>query len=165
MTLEATAPPRGCDEFPDWNTRENIIVISHGLVNNRCAKINQNEERASTNHTTPANAQDYIGKIVTVTMDRQLGTKHPKHRFEYPVNYGYIADTISGDGEELDAYVLNVREPLETFTGTCVAVIHRTNNNDDKLVVVAPGTSITDEEINAQTYFQEQWFESVIREQ
>jgi len=108
------------------------------------------------------NAQDYIGKTVTVTMDRQLGTKHPKHGFEYPVNYGFIDGTLSGDGEELDAYVLNVTEPLEAFTGTCVAVIHRTNDNDDKLVVVADGTTITDEEISKQTHFQEQWFESVI---
>lgn len=114
------------------------------------------------NQSALTNVQDYIGKTVTVTIDRQLGSQHPKHRFEYPVNYGYIADTVSGDGEELDAYVLNVTEPLETFTGTCVAVIHRTNDNDDKLVVVATDTSITDEEINAQTHFQEQWFESVL---
>ena len=50
--------------------------------------------------------KDYIGKIVDVVMDRPLGTKHPKHGFIYEVNYGYIPNTISGDGEELDAYVL-----------------------------------------------------------
>ena len=35
-----------------------------------------------------------------------LGSKHAKHGFIYPVNYGFVPDTISGDGEELDCYVL-----------------------------------------------------------
>ncbi len=50
--------------------------------------------------------EEYIGKKVTVEMDRPLGTKHPKHGFIYEVNYGFIPGTVSGDGEELDAYVL-----------------------------------------------------------
>lgn len=36
----------------------------------------------------------------------------------------------------MDSYVLGIYEPLETFTGKCIAIIHRTNDNDDKLVVV-----------------------------
>lgn len=44
--------------------------------------------------------------------------------------------TIAPDGEEIDAYVLGVFEPKEEFTGTCIAVIHRTNDDDDKLIVV-----------------------------
>ena len=108
------------------------------------------------------NATDFIGKPVIVTMDRQLGTTHPKHDFEYPVNYGFIADTISPDGEELDAYVLMVDAPVAEFEGVCVAVVHRTNDNDDKLVVVPQGATISDDEIRKATYFQEQYFESVI---
>lgn len=108
------------------------------------------------------NPLDFIGKTVTVTMDRQLGSTHPKHGFEYPVNYGFIEGTESGDGEELDAYVLNITRPLQIFTGVCVAVIHRVDDNDDKLVVIPKDTRITDEEIRAQTHFQEQWFKSVI---
>ena len=105
---------------------------------------------------------DYIGKIVNVVMDRPLGTKHPKHGFVYEVNYGYIPNTVSGDGEELDAYVLNVDEPLKEFEGEVVAVLHRTNDDDDKLIVVPKGTKIDDETIIKKTYFQEQWFKSVI---
>ena len=104
----------------------------------------------------------YLNKEVTVKMDRPLGSKHPKHGFIYPVNYGYIPNTISGDGEELDAYVLGEHKPLETFTGKVVAIIHRTNDNDDKLVVMAEGRNYTDEQIRALTEFQEQYFESVI---
>lgn len=95
-------------------------------------------------------------------MDRPLGTKHPKHNFIYPVNYGYIPNTISGDGEELDAYVLGEHKPLDTFEGIVIAIIHRTNDNDDKLVVMAEGRNYTDEQIYALTEFQEQYFESVI---
>lgn len=104
----------------------------------------------------------YLNKLVTVKMDRPLGTKHPKHGFIYPVNYGYIPNTISGDGEELDAYVLGEHTPLNTFTGRVVAIIHRTNDNDDKLVVMEDGKNYSDDQIRALTEFQEQFFESII---
>lgn len=107
-------------------------------------------------------SKDYIGKIVNVTMDRPLGSKHPKHGFIYPVNYGYIPNTISGDGEELDAYVLGVHEPLETFEGKVIAIIHRLNDNDDKLVVVPQDKNYTNDQIIALTEFQERFFKSEI---
>lgn len=109
------------------------------------------------------NATDYLGKIVKVVIDRPLGSKHPKHGFEYLVNYGYVPNTVSGDGEELDVYYLGVTESLASATGKCIAVIHRTNDDDDKLVIVPENsTGLTDEEIQAQTNFQEQFFQSVI---
>ena len=107
-------------------------------------------------------SKDYIGKIVTVTMDRPMGSTHPKHGFVYPVNYGYIEGTISGDGEELDAYVLGEHKPLDTFQGRVIAVIHRLNDNDDKLVVMADGRDYSNDAILALTEFQEKWFESTI---
>lgn len=107
-------------------------------------------------------ATEYIGKKVFVKIDRPLNSKHPKHGFLYPVNYGFVPNTVSGDGEELDAYVLGVNEPLETFSGQCVAVIHRTDDDDDKLVVIPEKTVISDEEIEKQTAFQEQWFHHVL---
>lgn len=107
-------------------------------------------------------SREYLGKIVEVKMDRVMGSKHPKHGFIYPVNYGYIPNTISGDGEELDAYVLGVFEPVENFKGKVIAIIHRINDNDDKLVVVPENKNYTDQQIRALTEFQEQWFESEI---
>lgn len=106
--------------------------------------------------------KEYIGKIVEVVMDRPLGSTHPKHGFIYEVNYGYIPNTVSGDGEELDAYVLGQHKPLSNFTGQVIAIIHRTNDDDDKLVVVEKGKNYTDEQIRVLTEFQEQWFESEI---
>ena len=106
--------------------------------------------------------KEYLGKKVRVVMDRPLGSVHPKHGFVYPVNYGYIPDTISGDGEELDAYVLGEHNPLSEFDGVVVAIIHRINDNDDKLIVMQEGRNYTDDQIRALTEFQEQYFESVI---
>lgn len=106
--------------------------------------------------------EEYLGKIVEVKMDRPLGTKHPKHGFIYLVNYGYIPNTISGDGEELDAYVLGEFEPLETFEGKVIAIIRRTNDNDDKLVVTKTDKNYSDEQIRALVEFQERYFESII---
>ena len=107
-------------------------------------------------------SKEYLGKIVEVKMDRVMGSKHPQHGFIYPVNYGYIPNTISGDGEELDAYVLGVFEPVENFKGKVIAIIHRINDSDDKLIVVPENKNYTDQQIRALTEFQEQWFESEI---
>ena len=106
--------------------------------------------------------KDFLGKIVTVKMDRPLGTTHPKHGFIYEVNYGFIPNTISGDGEELDAYVLGEHRKLEEFEGRVIAVIHRTNDDDDKLVVMQDGRNYTDDQIEALLEFQERFFEHVM---
>ena len=109
-----------------------------------------------------ANAKDYLGKEVTIQIDRQLGTRHPKHGFMYMLNYGFIPNTVSGDGEELDAYLIGEFEPVETSKGKVIAVIHRTNDDDDKLVVSKDGKEYSDDAIRALTEFQERFFESII---
>lgn len=107
-------------------------------------------------------SKEFLGKTITVKIDRPMGSKHPKHEFIYPVNYGFVPNTISGDGEELDCYVLGIFEPLDTFEGKCIAIIHRTNDNDDKLIIVPEGVNYTDSQITALTEFQERFFKSVI---
>ena len=109
-----------------------------------------------------SNAKDFLGKIVEVKVDRQLGSKHPKHGFIYPVNYGYIPGTISPDGEELDAYLLGSFEPFQESKGKVIAIIHRTNDDDDKLIVSTNGFEYSDDAIRALTEFQERFFESII---
>ena len=108
------------------------------------------------------NSIKFLNKTIDIKVDRPLGSKHPKHGFIYPVNYGYVPNTTSGDGEELDAYILGIYEPLETFTGKCIAIIHRTNDNDDKLVIVPENKFFSNREIHVLTDFQEQYFESII---
>lgn len=108
-------------------------------------------------------AQVFLGKRVTVEIDRPLGSIHPEHGdIHYPVNYGVVPDAIGLDGSELDAYVLGVFEPVETFIGRCIAIVHRTNDDDNKLVVVPEGREYSDEQIRALVEFQERFFESVI---
>ena len=105
-----------------------------------------------------------LGTTVTVTVDRPLGTYHPKHKdLYYPINYGYIEGIIAPDGEEQDAYILGVDEPVEQFTGKVIAIIHRFNDVEEKWVVAPEDKSYTKEEIWKAVKFQEQYFESEIR--
>ena len=108
------------------------------------------------------NTKDYLDKIIKIKIDRPFGSKHPKHGFIYPVNYGYVPNTISGDGEELDAYLLGVFEPVNEYEGKCIAIIHRTDDDDDKLVIVPNNTDYSDDAINALTEFQERYFKHII---
>ena len=61
----------------------------------------------------------FLGKTVKVRVDRPIGSKHESFDIHYPVNYGYLPDTVAPDGEELDAYALGVSVPTEEFTGRC----------------------------------------------
>ena len=74
----------------------------------------------------------HIGRDVSITIDRPLGSRHPQWGFIYPVNYGYLPGTMAADGEPLDAYVLGVFKPVAAFDGCCLAVIHRLDDDDDK---------------------------------
>ena len=53
-------------------------------------------------------------------------------------------------------------EPVDEFVGIVIAIIHRTNDNDDKLIVVPDGINYSDDAIKALTEFQERFFESII---
>jgi inorganic pyrophosphatase len=49
-----------------------------------------------------------------------------------------VPDTKAPDGEEIDAYFLGIDKPVKKAQGKCIAIIHRLNDDDDKLVVVPP---------------------------
>ena len=103
-------------------------------------------------------------KIVTVIIDRPLGSVHPKHpNIVYPVNYGYIAGTVAGDGEEEDVYILGVDHPVSTFTGQLIAKLHRQADVEDTWVAAPRGMTFTEDEIRAAVHFQEQYFHTDIR--
>lgn len=126
-------------QYEPWDYMDDYPVVLHNVPNTK-----------------------YIGQIVQVKIDRPLGSKHPKFGFEYPINYGYIPFTKSADGEELDAYVLMVDEPIQEYIGRCIGVIHRTDDDDDKLIVVPEAYDLADEEIEKQTDFQEKWFKHIL---
>lgn len=110
-------------------------------------------------------ASRFLGKNISVRIDRPLGSQHPEHSFAYDANYGHIPNTCAPDGDELDAYYLGIDIPLQKdqeIKGECIAVIHRLDDDDDKLVVVPSKVKITNEEIERLTKFQEQWFKHEI---
>ena len=105
-----------------------------------------------------------LGRTVTVLVDRPLGSCHPKHGdIRYAVNYGYVPGVMAPDGEEQDAYILGVSQPVTEFTGRVIAVIHRFDDVEEKWVVAPEGVRFTKEEIAAQVAFQEQYFRTEIR--
>ena len=110
------------------------------------------------------NAIKYIGKEINVIIDRPIGSIHPKYpEHIYLVNYGYVPNTLSGDGEELDCYILGEFRPLKEYKGKCIAVIHRENEDDDKLIIA--NNNYSNSEIRLLTDFQEKYFKSeIIRE-
>ena len=126
-------------KYQPWYYMDDYPVVLHNLPNTK-----------------------YIGQIVYVKIDRPLGSKHPKHGFEYKVNYGFIPYTKSGDGEELDAYVLMEDKPLEEYIGRCIGVVHRTDDDDDKLIVVPEAYDLADEIIEEDIAFQEKWFKHIL---
>ena len=104
-----------------------------------------------------------IGETVRVIIDRPLGAYHPKHKdLFYPVNYGYIEGIIAPDGEEQDAYILGVDEPVNEFTGKIIAIIKRLDDVEEKWVVAPENMTFTKEEIMKQVQFQEKYFKTEI---
>lgn len=106
---------------------------------------------------------DYLNKIVEVKIDRPIGSSHPNYSDHiYLVNYGYVPDTISGDGKELDCYILGEYKPLKEYKGKCIAIIHRLDDDDDKLIIVPENINFTNNEIRVLTDFQEKFYKSEI---
>ena len=104
--------------------------------------------------------QELMGKLVHVVVDRPVGYQHGD--IVYPINYGYIPGIIAGDGEEQDAYILGINEPLAEFDGQVIAAICRKNDCEDKLVV-APVESVYHQgQIAEAVHFQEQYFDTRI---
>lgn len=108
-------------------------------------------------------ADAMIGKIVKVIVDRPLGSYHPDHKeIYYPVNYGYIRGIFAPDGEEQDAYIIGVNEPVKEFVGKIIAIIRRFDDSEDKWVVAPEDSSFTKNEIIEKVAFQERFFKSEI---
>lgn len=108
----------------------------------------------------PLDYSNILGKKVSGTIDRPLGSAHPKHPdMIYPVNYGYVDGVIGGDGAFQDVYFLGADKPLQEFVGEVIAVVHRLNDNEDKWIVAAEDSSFSKDEIISLINFQEQYFD------
>ena len=99
----------------------------------------------------------YLGKTVRIVIDRPIGYVHHKDMV-YPINYGYIPGVMGGDGEEMEVYLLGVDTPVEEFDTHIIAIVHRENDVEDKLVGAPVGMRFTKDEIAAAVHFQEQYY-------
>lgn len=107
--------------------------------------------------------KSYLGKTVTISIDRPIGSVHPNHDdIIYPINYGYIPKVFGGDGEELDVYLLGVDTPVKEYTARIIGIVHRHNDVEDKLIAAPEGTNYTNEEITEAVKFQEQYYQSEV---
>jgi inorganic pyrophosphatase len=106
------------------------------------------------------NSQVFIGKSLTVIIDRPRLSAHPIYKsLIYELDYGYIPDTFSGDGEELDAYVFGRLTDFKMTRGFCIGVIKRPDG-DDKLIVASSDIFLNAnaEIVWQKTGFQENFF-------
>ena len=111
-----------------------------------------------------AQVKSYLGKRVVIGIDRPVGYVHKKEKYSltYPINYGYIPGVIGGDGEELDVYLLGVNEPVCEYECEIIAISHRHNDVEDKLVGAPVGMRFSKEEIAEAIRFQEQYYDTQI---
>ncbi len=106
----------------------------------------------------------YLGKTVTVVIDRPIGFHHVTKgiHLHYTVNYGFLPGVMGGDGEEQDVYVLGCTEPLTTFTGRVIGVARRRDDNEDKLIAAPEGMRFTAQQIQSELFFVERYFDSIV---
>lgn len=111
----------------------------------------------------------FINKTVMVEIERPMGSMHPTERFVYGVNYGFIPNTISGDGEPVDVYVIGHQYPIEVGKrATCkvIAIIDRQDDYEQKLVAIPivcfPLYKFTAEQIWELVSFRERNYKSTI---
>lgn len=105
----------------------------------------------------------YLGKVANLVIDRPIGSAHPKYEdFVYPLNYGFIPDVYGGDGEELDVYLMGLDVPVKEYKAKIIAIVHRYNDVEDKLVAAPEDMYFTKSEIEDAVRFQEQYFESEV---
>lgn len=108
--------------------------------------------------------QSFLGKTIHIKIDRPVGFVHQKNGYSltYPINYGYIPDAFSADGEELDVYLLGITAPVCEYTAEVIGIVHRKNDCEDKLLAAPHGMDFTKEEIEKAVHFQEQYYDTEI---
>ena len=111
-----------------------------------------------------AMVQSYLGKLIDAKVDRPVGYVHVKgdKTLTYPINYGFIPGVLGGDDEELDVYFLGEDKPVESFSGKVIAIVHREDDVEDKLVACPLEMNFAPEQICEQILFQEKYYNTTI---
>ena len=104
-----------------------------------------------------------LGKTVTVTVDRPMGSTHPdRPDLVYPINCGYPSDLSIPGEPRLGVYILGVPHPVHVFTGRVIAVIFRENGDGVRWVVAPPGREYDQARILSEVWFRERDFKSTM---
>lgn len=112
-----------------------------------------------------AQVESYLGKIVTIDIDRPVGYVHRKGEktLTYPINYGYIPNVLGGDGEELDVFLYGVQQAVSGYTGRVVGIVYRADDVEDKLIMAPDGQYPSAAEMARAVYFQEKYYKTTVR--
>jgi inorganic pyrophosphatase len=126
--------------------------------------MNMSENSFMTLEERHAQVHSYLGKTVSIGIDRPIGYIHHKGEktLVYPINYGYIPGVLGGDGEELDVFLLGVEQPVSEFTGCIIGIAYRADDVEDKLIMAPEGMTFTADEIAHAVRFQEKYYHTTI---
>ena len=155
-----------------------IFIVAVFLIS--CFGVLNASERLSKDIRSSLGAVFYIRANTTVSTNENGETEVRKNsvnisqkaideimkagdiRYCNPINYGFVPQLFSGDGEEMDVYLLGVREPVKEYTARIIDVVHRKNDGEDKLIAAPEGMNFTKTEIVQAVEFQEQYFDGEI---
>lgn len=146
----------------EYETLKESLALQFSIDNGR-EKYLKDKHEFIVYTLRKALVKSYLGKTVNIKIDRPIGSLHPKHpSIIYPINYGYIPNVLSGDGEELDVYLLGVNEPITDYRAKIIGIVHRYNDIEDKLIAAPERMKFTLHEMEKAVHFQEQYYESEI---
>ncbi len=158
--------------FKAYLTEFPVVRNSYGALKTELAQRYPNDRNAYTESKADfikytlrkAMVWSYLGKQIEAEIDRPIGYLHVKgsKQLLYPVNYGYIPGVLGGDVEELDVYCLGEKQPLERFSGRVIAIVHRADDVEDKLVACPLDRDFDAHEICREIYFQERFYDTTV---
>lgn len=105
--------------------------------------------------------KELLGTTVNVIVEQKYGTLDQRSDGEMTVNCGFVSQPASiVDREMIDAYVVGVYQPCDSFTGTVIGLV--CHEEDDRMhLLVAPVTlNVKKEEIIEQIGCVEQYYRS-----
>lgn len=104
--------------------------------------------------------KEWLGKTVTVIVDRPYGSFHP-HLPDvlYPVNFGYIRELAGREGIFQDAYVIGPEEPVEHFRGIVAGILYRREDDVSRWIVAGAAEMIDRERVISLIGFEEQYYD------
>ena len=113
---------------------------------------------------TKSLVKSYLGKTVDIKIDRPIGYVHKKENYclTYPINYGYIPEIFSDDGEGIDVYLLGIDKPVKEYKAQIIGIVYRENDCEDKLIATPNNLTFTIDEIKKAINFQEKYFKTRI---